>query len=229
MTASVTGYSILIGFVSTLDTVLPSTWTSSEPQFVGLWCQRMAVVAAATLIPIGVIWLNAEPILLLVRQEAEIARLAGIYLRWALLGLPGYAFNQIARRYYQSQGLFVVPTRILIIVAPTNALLNYLLVWGPEFMRFGFIGAPIAAAISVNFGSLLYILYGIFRAPHTAWYPFSRRAFTSLGVLVQLGVAGVGMCASEWWSWELIGCESVLRSTNEYTDLLAQWLPVCKP
>ena len=74
-------------------------------------------------------------------------------------------------------------------------------------MRFGFIGAPIAAAISVNLGSLLFLLYGVFVAPRTAWYPFSHRAFTSLGVLVQLGLAGVGMTASEWWSWELVGRE----------------------
>lgn len=92
-------------------------------------------------------------------------------------------------------------------VAPINALLNYLLVWGPDFMRFGYIGAPIAAAISVNLGSLLFLLYGVFVAPRTAWYPFSHRAFTSLGVLVQLGLAGVGMTASEWWSWELVGRE----------------------
>lgn len=41
MTASVTGYSIIQGFTSTLDTMLPSAWTSSQPQLVGLWSQRM--------------------------------------------------------------------------------------------------------------------------------------------------------------------------------------------
>ena len=41
MTASVTGYSIVQGFASTLDTLLPSAWTSSHPELVGLWSQRM--------------------------------------------------------------------------------------------------------------------------------------------------------------------------------------------
>ena len=41
MTASVTGYSIIVGLVSTLDTMLPSAWTSPQPQLVGLWAQRM--------------------------------------------------------------------------------------------------------------------------------------------------------------------------------------------
>ena len=42
MTASVTGYSIVQGFASALDTMLPSAWTSSQPQHVGLWSQRMS-------------------------------------------------------------------------------------------------------------------------------------------------------------------------------------------
>ena len=41
MTASVSGYSVILGLTSALDTVLPSAWTSNEPQLVGLWAQRM--------------------------------------------------------------------------------------------------------------------------------------------------------------------------------------------
>ena len=145
---------------------------------------------AFILIPIASIWFNAENILLLLRQDPEVARLAALYLRWALLGLPAYAFNQIARRYFQSQGYFSIPTRVTLIVAPINALLNYLLVWGPEKIRLGFIGAPIATAISFNLISLFLVIYGVFWVPKTAWHPLSRRMFTSLGILVQLGVAG---------------------------------------
>lgn len=41
MVATITGFSIVQGFTSALDTVLPATWTSSHPQLVGLWTQRM--------------------------------------------------------------------------------------------------------------------------------------------------------------------------------------------
>ncbi|THG97308.1 hypothetical protein EW026_g4664 [Hermanssonia centrifuga] len=189
----VTGYSIIQGFTSTLDTMLPSAWTSSQPKLVGLWSQRMAVVMAACLIPIMLIWLSAESILLGLKQDPEVAHLAGIYLKYALIGLPAYAFNSISRRYFQSQGLFDVPTRVIICVAPINALLNWLLVWGPKPIRLGFIGAPIATSISFNLISLCSIIYGV-----------------CLGVLVQLGLAGVGQTASEWWSWELVGLAASL-------------------
>ncbi|KAG1773613.1 MATE efflux family protein [Suillus placidus] len=205
MTANVTGLSIIHGLVSTLDTMLPGAWTSDQPHLVGLWTQRMTIVVAVTLIPMFAIWFNAEPILLLLRQEPEVARLAGIYLKWASLGLPAYAFNCISRRYFQSQGLFDAPTRIIVAVAPINVLLNYLLVWGPEPIRLGFIGAPIATSVSYNLVSIASVIYGVFFVEKTAWHPLSRRSFTSLGLLVQLGLGGVGQVASEWWSWELIG------------------------
>ncbi|KAI0825956.1 MATE efflux family protein [Irpex lacteus] len=210
MTASVSGYSIIQGFGSTLDTMLPSAWTSSQPNLVGLWSQRMAVVMAACLVPISMIWFNAESILLALKQDPEVAHLAAVYLKWAVLGLPAYSFNTISRRYFQSQGLFAAPTRVIICVAPINAILNYILVWGPKPLRLGFIGAPIATAISFNLISICSVIYGIWFIPRTAWHPLSMRCFTSLGVLVQLGLAGVGQTASEWWSWELVGLAASL-------------------
>jgi MATE family multidrug resistance protein len=41
MTASVSGFSIIQGLSSALDTVLPSAWTSSQPTMVGIWTHRM--------------------------------------------------------------------------------------------------------------------------------------------------------------------------------------------
>ncbi|KAG2366411.1 MATE efflux family protein [Suillus spraguei] len=205
MTANVTGLSIIHGLVSTLDTMLPGAWTSDQPHLVGLWTQRMTIVVAISLIPMFAIWFNAEPILLLLKQDPEVARLAGIYLKWASIGLPAYAFNCISRRYFQSQGLFDAPTRIIVGVAPINVILNYLLVWGPEPIRLGFIGAPIATSVSYVLVSISSVIYGVFFVERTAWHPLSRRSFTSLGLLVQLGLGGVGQVASEWWSWELVG------------------------
>ncbi|KAG1729548.1 mate-domain-containing protein [Suillus lakei] len=226
MTASVSGYTIIQGFSSALDTLLPAAWASSQPQMVGLWCQRMLVVTAAVIIPVLMIWFNAESMLLMLRQDPEVAHLAGVYLKWASLGLPAYTFNCISRRYFQSQGLFVVPTRVILAVSPINAVLNYILVWGPEPVRIGFIGAPIATAISFNLISVSSVIYSIFYIEKTAWHPISRRSFSGLGLLVRLGLAGVGQIASAWWSWELIGCalgpatlaaQSVLLISSSWT------------
>ncbi|KAG8213055.1 MATE efflux family protein [Butyriboletus roseoflavus] len=210
MTASVTGYSIVQGFASTLDTLLPPAWTSDRPYMVGLWSQRMVLMTGMILIPILAIWLRAEPILLALNQEPEVARLAGVYLRWASLGLPAYTFNCISRRYFQSQGLFDIPTRITLVVAPTNAFLNWLFVYP---LGLSFPGAPLATSLSFNLVSAASIIYGYYYVPRTAWSPITRKALDPVtgeiwkgwGLLVRLGIAGVGQTASEWWSWELVG------------------------
>lgn len=208
MTAGVTGFSIIQGMANTLDTVLPSAWTSGEPQLVGLWTQRMTILIAMVLAPMLWVWFHAEPILLSLRQEPEIAKLAGAYLKWATPGLPAYAFNCISRRYFQSQGLFTVPTRIILFVAPINILLTFLFVWGPEPVRLGFTGAPIASSISYNLVSIASVIYGVFFVPRTAWHPLTTRAFTKLGFLARLSIGSVGQVASSWWSWELVGLAS---------------------
>jgi MATE family multidrug resistance protein len=105
-----------------------------------------------------------------------------------------------------------VPTYIVILVAPINILLNWLLglclvdrenlftanfvlrklVWGPEPFRLGYKGAPISTAISFNLISVLTLAYGMLYSPPEAWHPPSSKSFKSLGFLMQLGLAGVG-------------------------------------
>ena len=50
MTANVSGYSVILGLTSALDTILPSTWTSNQPHLVGLWAQRMGQYITSLLI-----------------------------------------------------------------------------------------------------------------------------------------------------------------------------------
>jgi hypothetical protein len=47
--------------------------------------------------PVYLIWLNAEPILLFLHQQPDVAHLAAVYLKYASIGLPAYAFNAISR------------------------------------------------------------------------------------------------------------------------------------
>ncbi|KAG6919098.1 hypothetical protein DXG01_009351 [Tephrocybe rancida] len=208
MTAGVTGLSMLHGLASGLETILPAAYTSPNPQLVGLWTQRMgmsvlvrvvwfltsmsAVVMACALVPVCLIWYNAEPIFLALRQDPEVAHLAAAYLRCMSLALPAVAWNILSRRYFQCQRLFSVQTRIMMFVAPLNALGNYALVWGPETIRLGFIGAPIATMVSYYLVSIASFVYGAYLIPRTAWYPLSMKMFFDLGILVRLGLSGIG-------------------------------------
>jgi multidrug resistance protein, MATE family len=50
MTAGVTGFSIIMGFSTALDTMLPSAWTSGNPSLVGLLTLRMGVLMSMVLV-----------------------------------------------------------------------------------------------------------------------------------------------------------------------------------
>lgn len=57
-------------------------------------CQSFSFAASpdsspTALQPIFVVWFNAESILLLLKQDPEVAHLAAVYLRWVSIGLPG--------------------------------------------------------------------------------------------------------------------------------------------
>ncbi|KAG8750937.1 hypothetical protein FRC12_012689 [Ceratobasidium sp. 428] len=218
ITAGVTGLSIIQGFACALDSLLPQAWTGEHPSHVGLWTQRMMILMTALLVPILGVWLNAEYIYLYLRQDPEVARLAALYLKYASFQLPCFAFNAVIRRYFQAQGLMHVPSIITIVIAPINITLNYLLVWGPEPVRLGFIGAPMATSISISLMSILYLIYGFF-TPRKAWHPISSKSFTCLPKLFGMGLVGVGQSAAEWWSWELV---SLAASQLGPTTLAAQ-------
>lgn len=66
------------------------------------------------------------------------------------------------------------------------------LVWGPEPVRLGFIGAPIASSISYNLVFIASVIYGIFFVRKTAWHPITAKAFNDLGFLAKLSLGGVG-------------------------------------
>jgi len=162
MTANVTAFSIIQGICSALDTLLPSAWTSSHPNLVGLWSQRMSLVVLIMLLPIYAIWFSAEAILLALKQDPEIAHLAALFLKYLSIGLPGYACNYITRRYFQAQGRFAIPAGILLVVALLNILLNYLLVWGPAPLGMGFVGAPLATGLSFDLIAILSLIAAVY-------------------------------------------------------------------
>lgn len=161
------------------------------------------IIICLMIIPQAVVFFNAERLLIALKQEPEVAHLAGQYLKVVTTGLPGYALFEVARRWLQSQGLMRPPTFVVCIVAPINIVLNYVLVWLPAPIGRGFIGAPLASAISMDLMGLLLLVYSVIWAPKDAWCGLSRDVFRNWGINISLGISGILMCASEWWSWEI--------------------------
>ena len=214
ITANVTGFSVISGLVSALDTLLPASYTR-QPHLMGLWTQRVGLMVFVVLPLIFVLWLNAERGLILLGQDPDIAYNARQFLMVLSFGLPGVAIFELCRRFLQAQGMMHAPTVVLIIVSPLNAVANFFLVWGPERYRIGFLGAPMASALSMWLMAALCAVQCAVACRDT-WGGFSRDVWdpAALRTCVSLGSAGLISLASEWWAWEIVGLVTAALGTR---------------
>lgn len=216
MTANITGYAVYQGLATSLDTLCAQAYGSGKKTLVGLQLQRMIYFLLAITIPIGIIWLSAEQILSAIVPEKETARLAGIYLKILLIGAPGYAAFESGKRFVQAQGLFSATLWVLLICAPINAVLNWALVWK---LKLGFIGAPIAVAITDNLLPVTLLGYVLLVDGRQCWGGFEQRALKNWGPMIKLAVPGLVMVLAEFLAFEILTLAASYLST---THLAAQ-------
>ncbi|KAL8736122.1 MAG: hypothetical protein Q9181_002537 [Wetmoreana brouardii] len=216
MTANITGYAVYQGLATSLDTLCAQAYGSGNKQLVGLQAQRMVYFLWTITVPIGMIWLSASAILTHIVPEHDVAVLAGLYLKIILIGAPGYAFFESAKRYLQAQGLFSASLYVLLVCAPLNAFMNWLFVWR---FRWGFIGAPIAVAVTDLLLPNVLICYVYFFAGRACWPGLTKRAFKNWGPMIKLALPGLLMVEAEYLAFEILTLASSYFGT---THLAAQ-------
>ncbi|KAF3902985.1 hypothetical protein ABW20_dc0106018 [Dactylellina cionopaga] len=213
MTSNITGYTIYQGLATSLDTLCSQAYGSGRRKLVGLHMQRCFWFLMLITVPIVFVWQFSEAILRPIVPEPELCKLAGDYLRVLAIGAPGYAAWEVGKRFVQAQGIFSAATYILLICAPVNALLNYLLVWHPV-IGFGFLGAPTAVVITNWLMPLLLFLYVRFVQGSECWGGFSRKALKNWSPMVKLALPGLIMILSEFLAFELLTLAASYLSTK---------------
>jgi MATE family multidrug resistance protein len=201
MSANITGYAIYQGLATSLDTLCSQAYGSGKKKLVGLQLQRMVYFLWIITIPIGLVWIAAPRILMKIVPDPLIGALAGRYLQIILAGAPGYALFESGKRYVQAQGNFHATLYVLMICAPLNAFMNWFFVW---HLRMGFIGAPIAVAITDNLLPLFLFLYVRFIDGMECWGGFSKRALHNWWPMIKLALPGLVMVLAEFFAFEVL-------------------------
>lgn len=131
LTAQITGYFVFQGLATCLDTLCPQAYGSGKLTMVGLHVQRLTLFMLLLTIPIGVMWYHADRLFLLIlpSESRETALLAGLYLKIAIAGAPGYACFESGKRFFQAQGLFSASLVVLLICSTLNIFMGWLFVW----------------------------------------------------------------------------------------------------
>ncbi|KAI2624190.1 MATE efflux family protein [Hypoxylon sp. NC1633] len=201
MTANILCYAPMQGLATSLDTLCAQAYGSGHKHLVGLQLQRMTYFLWTLVIPMAVLFFFAKDILIHIVPDPRSAELAGLYLRIITAGVPGFAAFEGGKRFVQSQGLFIATTYVLLIAAPVNIFINWLLVWHFEW---GFIGAPISVAITQTLMPLLLLSYVFFVNGSQCWGGFTHRALTNWGPMIMLALPGMVMVMAEWLAFEIL-------------------------
>lgn len=219
MTSSITGIAIYQGLATSLDTLCAQAYGSGHKKLVGLQMQRMIAFLAVITIPIATLWTFSPLILASIVPEREVAELAGLYLRVFIAATPGILLWESGKRFVQAQGLFEANLFVLLIVAPLNVFLHWLLV---RHLGYGFIGAPIAVAITENVMPVILLAYVlIFDKGKDCWGGFSPAALQNWWPMVKLALPGLVMVLAEYLAFEIL---TLMASFISSTHLAAQSL-----
>ncbi|KAG5593930.1 hypothetical protein H5410_035162 [Solanum commersonii] len=123
--AFVTGFGLLMGMGSALETLCGQSYGANQYHMLGIHMQRAMFVNLLVSIPLACIWANAGRILVILRQDPEIAAEAGIYARFMIPSIFAYGLLECQIRFLQAQNN-VVP---MMLTAGGTALLHVFGCW----------------------------------------------------------------------------------------------------
>ncbi|OEL23783.1 Protein DETOXIFICATION 16 [Dichanthelium oligosanthes] len=200
--ANVTGFSLLAGMASALDTLCGQAFGARQYGLLGVYKQRAMLVLSLACVPIAVVWANAGSILALIGQDRDIAAEAGAYSRWLILCLVPYVPLVCHIRFLQTQSI-VVP---VMASSGVTALSHVLVCWALVFKAgMGSKGAALSIAISYCVNLAMLALYvRLSGACKRTWAGFSTEAFKDLCRFTELAIPSAMMVCLEWWSFELL-------------------------
>ncbi|KAF8035310.1 hypothetical protein BT93_C1359 [Corymbia citriodora subsp. variegata] len=200
--ASVTGFSMLIGMASALDTFCGQSYGAKQYHMLGIHKQRAMIVLLSASIPLAIIWANAGQILLFFKQDPQISAEAGSYARFMIPSIFAFALLQCQVRFLQMQNN-VVP---MMVSSGITTLLHIFICWFLVFKSgLGNKGAALANATSYWINVLLLAIYvkNSLSCKRT-WTGFSKEAFHGIHEFLKLAIPSAVMICFEIWSFEMM-------------------------
>ncbi|KAJ2522299.1 ethionine resistance protein [Coemansia sp. RSA 1939] len=196
------------GIVSAMDTFCSTAFTASRDKtLVGFHFQRGIIAVCAHAILISPILWNMESILLLLKQDPEVAHLSGVYLRIQIINALPFGLFEATKRYLQAQGVMKAGTIITIIVAPLHWVSCYVFVLSPRF-GIGYIGAPIVNIVSNCTLLLGIVVYTRYSHAANTWGGWTLSAFHNMQAFYKLAIPAIITTCADWICFELLGLGS---------------------
>uniref|UniRef100_A0A8B9RFP1 Multidrug and toxin extrusion protein n=1 Tax=Astyanax mexicanus TaxID=7994 RepID=A0A8B9RFP1_ASTMX len=213
-TINVTTTATGCGLALACDTLVSQTFGGENLKRVGEILQRSILILLLFCLPCWAILINSESILLAMQQEAEVARIAQLYV---LAFLPAVPVSDMLVLFFMLQGIILPQMYTAAVANILNVAINYILIFS---MGLGVKGS--AAANCISQISICLLLFGYIRWKKLhvrTWGGWTTASLQEWDSFMQLAIPSTLMLCFEWWIYEIGG---FLAGMLGEVDLAAQ-------
>ncbi|XP_055828823.1 protein DETOXIFICATION 14-like [Solanum dulcamara] len=200
---NVTGYSLILGMASGLETLCGQAYGAKQYKKLGIYTTGAIISLLLVCIPISILWLYVDKLLIFMHQDPLISIEAGKYSIWLLVSLFPFAILQAITRYLQTQSL-ILP---MVLSSVATLCFHVPICWLFVFkFDFGSGGAAFAIGLSYWFNLLLLGLYVRYSksCENTRIYFSKEEVFASIREFFPLAIPSACMICLEWWTFEIV-------------------------
>ncbi|KAL9227807.1 hypothetical protein vseg_003457 [Gypsophila vaccaria] len=202
--ANITGYSVIKGLSMGMEPICCQAYGARKLSVISQTFQRTLCLLLLTAIAISALWLNMEPILLLLRQDADIVEVAKVYLRCSIPELLAQVHLHPLRSFMRTQAVTKPLTVFTSVCLVLHLPINYILV---IYFNLGVKGVAFASAcntINLDISILTYLIWSndVVIKPWDGLTLVSP--FQGWKTLLSLALPSVLSVCLEWWWYEIM-------------------------
>ncbi|KAG9129739.1 hypothetical protein Leryth_015440 [Lithospermum erythrorhizon] len=188
---NVTGFSLILGMSSALETLCGQAYGAGQHKKLGSYTYCGIISLILVCIPVSILWIFIEDILIFVGQDVVISREAGNYAIWLILTLFPYAILQSLNRFLQTQSL-ILPMLLTSII---SICFHLPVCWAFIFkLNLGNAGAALSIGLSYSLNTILLVLYVKYSPTcENTWVPFSADVFGKIGEFYRFAIPSAVM------------------------------------
>ncbi|CAN7101760.1 hypothetical protein BRARA_F02950 [Brassica rapa] len=220
---NITGYSVLSGLATGMEPLCGQAIGSKNPSLASLTLKRTIFLLLLASLPISLLWLSLQPLMLILRQQEDITRVASLYCSFSLPDLLANSFLHPLRIYLRCKGttwpLMWCTLISVLLHLPITAFFTF-------YISLGVAGVAVSSFLT-NFISLLLLLCYIYLEEHK-----SDKTSSSLCLKMPLlQSSSRNSCNDEVWStlikFAVPSCIAVCLEWwwYEFMTVLAGYLP----
>ncbi|PON71050.1 Multi antimicrobial extrusion protein [Trema orientale] len=200
--SGVTGFSVILGMASALETICGQAFGAKQYQKLGLQTYTAIFSLFLVCLPLSLIWIYMGKLLVLIGQDPLISYEAGRFTIWLIPALFAYATLQPLVRYFQTQSL-IIP---MLISSCATLCLHIPLCWVLVFKSgLGNLGGALAISISYSLNAIILGLYMKYSPScEKTRAPISLEMFHGIREFFRFAIPSAIMTCLEWWSFELL-------------------------